>query len=159
MSAFQTQQLFTNQYNSNNRDDENDDSACSSKENYVPVNYYSELTSNNTNSVNDYNSVSNGLYTNTPIQSTEQYPYSSMFSLFFNRKSLFLFVLFADMYNPYYQSFATNPMADYDNGTRYNTSYGLISYDSSYLTYPSTPLMSASATNFNYVNDHYQTNQ
>ena len=79
MSAFQTQQLFTNQYPANNRvvvddDEENENSACSSKENYVPANYYLESTSTNVNLGNDYNAI----YTNPSIQSTDQFSYPSM---------------------------------------------------------------------------------
>jgi hypothetical protein len=58
------------------------------------------------------------------------------------------------MYNSYYQSFPHHhAVPDYDNMTRYNTNYGLISYDSSYMTYPST------TTNINYMNNHYPSTQ
>jgi hypothetical protein len=62
------------------------------------------------------------------------------------------------MYNPYYQSFPHHTITDYDNTTRYNTNYGLISYDSSYMSYPSTSVIPPT-TNFNYMNDNYPSTQ
>ncbi len=64
------------------------------------------------------------------------------------------------MYNPYYQPFAHQTVTDYDTTTRYNTNYGLISYDSSsYITYPSTSVISTTTTNFNYMNENYPSTQ
>ena len=59
------------------------------------------------------------------------------------------------MYNPYYQPFAHHTVTDYDATTRYNANYGLISYDSSYMTYPTGSIMPPTTTNFNYMNDNY----
>lgn len=157
MTSFQNQSLFTNQFNPKNHydEDEDDDSACSSKENFLPVNYYSETGSTtNLNHEIDYHPISNGGYPNTPMQSNEHFSYSSMIQFSSLRTDLYLPI--SDVYNSYYQSFAPPAMPDYDNTIRYNTNPGFIPYDSSYLTYPSTPLMSA---NFSYINDHYPSNQ
>ncbi len=62
------------------------------------------------------------------------------------------------MYNPYYQPFAHHSITDYDNTSRYNTNYGLISYDSSYIPYPSASIIPPT-TNFNYMNDNYPSTQ
>jgi hypothetical protein len=62
------------------------------------------------------------------------------------------------MYNPYYQPFPHHTATtDYENATRYNANYGLFSYDSSY--YPSTSVIPSATTNFNYMNNHYPSNQ
>ncbi len=72
---------------------------------------------------------------------------------------LISFAFHLDMYNPYYQPFAHHTAADYDTATRYNANYGLMSYDSSYITYPSTSAMPPTTTNFNYMNDNYPSTQ
>lgn len=154
---YQTQHIYSTKYN---QDDENDESASSSKENYQPINYYSEsmsttatTTANNVDNDNDYNGITNGIYLNTAMQSNEHFSYSS--NCWKKRRTdmvlISLIFLFLDMYNPYYQSFPHHTMSDYNNTTPYNTNYGLISYDSSYLSYP--------ATNFNYMNENYPLNQ
>jgi hypothetical protein len=66
--------------------------------------------------------------------------------------------VFLDMYNSYYQPFP-HSITDYDNTTRYNTNYGLLAYDSSYLSYPSNSVIPTTATNFNYMNNQYPSPQ
>ena len=60
----------------NHPDDENDESACSSKENFLPLNYYTESMATNIDGENEYNTV----YSNTPVQSNEHFPYPSRIS-------------------------------------------------------------------------------
>jgi hypothetical protein len=142
--SYQSQQIYSNKYNNPDDDDENDESACSSKENFLP--YYSEPISTNIEGENEFN----GIYSNTTMQSNEHFSYSSkILEIFLLIQSTFNL----DMYNPYYQPFAHHTVADYDTATRYNANYGLMSYDSSYITYPST------TNNFNYMNDNYPSTQ
>ncbi|CAF1219517.1 unnamed protein product [Adineta steineri] len=129
--AFPPQHMYSNKFVKH--DDDNDESACNSKENYIPVSYYSETA--NIEGDNEYDTMSNGIYSTPAMQSNEHFSYSNM-------------------YNPYYQSFTHHHgITDYDNTTRYNPNYGLISYDSSYMTYPSP------TTNFNYMNNLYPSTQ
>ena len=65
-----------------------------------------------------------------------------------------------DTYNPYYQPFSHHTVTDYDNTNLYNnTNYGLITYDSSYLTYSPTTFVPGTTNNFNYMNNHYSSTQ
>jgi len=75
--AFQSQQIYSAKYN--NHDDENDESACNSKENVFPSTYYSEPISTNIEGENEYNTITNGIYSNTTMQSNEHFSYSSKF--------------------------------------------------------------------------------
>ncbi|CAF0866331.1 unnamed protein product [Rotaria sp. Silwood1] len=136
--TFQSQQIYSTKYN---HDDDNDESGCSSKENFPPLTYYSEpISTNNIEGDHDYNTMTNGIYSSTTMQSNEHFPYSNI-------------------YNSYYQPFPHQVSTDYDNTTRYNTNYGLISYDSTYMTYPSTSFVPHTTTNFNYMNNHYPSTQ
>ncbi|UJR29105.1 hypothetical protein I4U23_010319 [Adineta vaga] len=110
--SYPTQQIYSNKYQHSHDDPlDNDDNACSSKENFPPVSYYSKT---NIPTNQQYETITNGHY------STEHFSYPNM-------------------YNAYYPSFPhPSTVTDYDtHTTRYNTNYGLISYDSSYMTYPS----------------------
>ncbi|CAF3064960.1 unnamed protein product [Rotaria sp. Silwood2] len=131
--AFQSQQIYSTKYN---HDDDNDESGCSSKENFPPLSYYSESISTNIEGDHEYNTMTNGIYSSTTMQSNENFSYPNM-------------------YNSYYQVFPHQVATDYDNTSRYNTNYGLIPYDSSYMTYPSTSFVPHTTTNFNYMNNHY----
>ncbi len=90
-SSFQSQQIYSTKYN-NNHDDENDESACSSKENLFPLTYYSEPISTNIEGENEYNTITNGIYSNTTIQSNEHFSYSSQF--FKLKRTFFQFSFF-----------------------------------------------------------------
>jgi hypothetical protein len=72
ISSYQSQQIYSNKYN-NPDEDENDESACSSKENFLPLAYYSEPISTSIEGENEYN----GIYSNTAMQSNEHFSYSS----------------------------------------------------------------------------------
>jgi hypothetical protein len=64
------------------------------------------------------------------------------------------------MYNPYYQTFPHHAVStDYESAARYNTNYGLISYDSSYINYPTNSVIPSATSSFNYMNNHYPSNQ
>ncbi|CAF0931833.1 unnamed protein product [Rotaria sordida] len=137
--SFQSQQIYSTKYNHNNNnnnnnddgDDDDDENGCNSKENFPPLSFYSEQISTNIEDDNEYNTITNGIYPSTTMQSNEPFSYSNM-------------------YNSYYQPFPHQAITDYDNNSRYNTNYGFISYDSSYMTYPSTSFVSQPTTNFNY---------
>jgi hypothetical protein len=70
----------------------NDENACSSKENFLPSTYYSEPLSTNIENENEYNTITNGIYSNTHIQSNEHFSYSSKFSNK-NKKKILKFLL------------------------------------------------------------------
>ena len=84
----------------------------------------------------------------SPIQVIDQIKISFRINILF---------LIADMYNSYYQPFVPQTVTDYDAATRYNANYGLISYDSSYMSYPSTSIMPT--TSFTYMNENYPSTQ
>jgi len=73
---FASQQIYSTKYN-NHDDDDNDESVCSSKENIGPLPYYSET---NIEGENDYDTITNGIYPTTTIQSNEHFSYPSMFN-------------------------------------------------------------------------------
>ncbi|CAF3419657.1 unnamed protein product [Rotaria socialis] len=130
--SFQSQQIYAPKYS---QDDDNDESGCSSKENFAPLPYYPESISTNIENTNEYDTMTNGIYSSTTMQSNEHFPYSNM-------------------YNSYYQSFPHHVASDYENTSRFNANYGLIPYDASYMTYPSTSFVPHATTNFNYINNH-----
>jgi hypothetical protein len=72
---FQSQQIYSTKLN--NHDDENDESGGSSKENFAPLSYYSEGIPGNTEGNDEYNTITNGIYPNTTMQSNEHFSYSS----------------------------------------------------------------------------------
>lgn len=148
--SYPIQSIYSMKYN--NVDDENDESGGSLKENFPPMNYYPETTPRHAEGENEYT----GMYSNVAMQSNEHFSYSSKSSnenIYRSKYSLFNL----DMYNSYYQPFVPQTVGDYDAATRYNTNYGLISYDSSYVTYPSTSVMPT--TSFAYMNENYPSTQ
>lgn len=73
LTSFQSEQIYSTKYHN----DDNDESVCSSKENFAPISYYTDSASANIESINEYQTMSSGLYCNTSIQSNEQLCYSS----------------------------------------------------------------------------------
>lgn len=69
--SYLTQSVYSMKYN--NPDDENEESGCSLKENFLPFNYYAEPIPRNTENENEYNAI----YSNSAIQSNEHFSYSS----------------------------------------------------------------------------------
>jgi hypothetical protein len=67
------QQIYSTKYNN----DDNEESACSSKENFVPLTYYSDAIATNIEGDNDYDTITNGIYSSTTMQSNENFSYTS----------------------------------------------------------------------------------
>jgi hypothetical protein len=86
---FQSQQIYSTKFN--NHDDDNEESAYSSKENFLPLTYYSEGISTNIEGDNEYDTITNGIYPSATMQSNEHFSYSSKFSK--KKKEIIYFIL------------------------------------------------------------------
>ena len=72
--SFQSQQIYSTKFNN---EDDNEESICSSKENYIPLTYYSDGTTTKNDNDNEYDIINNGIYSNTTMQTNEHFSYSS----------------------------------------------------------------------------------
>ena len=61
--------------------------------------------------------------------------------------------LLVDMYNSYCQSFHEHSGAEYDGRARYDSNYGVISYEA---TYPSSSIHPSPVEHDDYMNNHQQ---